>query len=369
MRILYFTRGQSPHDLRFTQALATSGHSAAVLCLEDVGDKPWPQEIEVLRWPKSAPAKFSWFSAPALAGAFRKVVLDYRPDVVHAGPIQKTAFIAASAGVKPLVSMSWGSDLLMDAHKDAIWKCVTRYTLKRTTVLAADCQTVVNAARGFGYTGPARVFPWGVDLDHFKPGKPAGLRKQLGWEKNMVFLCNRTMEKLYGVDVVAEAFIQAAALAPNIRLMLFGKGSQETAIRMRFEQAGILDRVHFGGFAGLDDLPGVYNSTDFYVSASHSDGSSVTLMEALACGVPALLSDIPSNREWLGEGREGWYFKDGDAAALAQRMLEASKRADISKMSVAARKLAEKRADWKKNFSVLLSAYAEAAALHKKVTA
>ncbi len=368
MRILYFTRGQSPHDLRFTQALATSGHSAAVLCLEDAGSKPWPQGIEVLRWPNPA-AKFSWFSAPALAQSFRKVVQAYQPDVIHAGPIQSTAFIAALAGVKPLVSMSWGSDLLMDARKSPIWECVTRYTLKRTSILAADCATVVNAARGYGFAGPARVFPWGVDLDHFKPGKPGGLRKQLGWEKNVVFLCNRTMENLYGVDVVAKAFIQAAALAPNIRLMLFGRGSQETSIRAAFEKAGIFDRVHFGGFASLDDLPGIYRSTDYYVSASHSDGSSVSLMEALACGAPALLSDIPSNLEWLEEGKEGWYFKDSDPAALAQRMLEASKNTDTSTMSVAARKLAEKRADWKKNFALLLSAYAEAAALTQKVTA
>ena len=367
MKILYFTRGQSPHDLRFTQALATSGHSAAVLCLEDVGSKPWPQGIEVLRWPKT-PAKFSWFSALALARAFRKVVEAYQPDVIHAGPMQEPAFIAALAGVKPLVSMSWGSDLLMDARKSPIWECVTHYTLKRTTVLAADCQTVVNAARGFGYTGQARIFPWGVDLDHFNPGKAGGLRKQLGWEKKIIFLCNRTMEKLYGVDVVAEAFTMVAAVEPNIRLVLFGKGSQETAIRAVFEKSRILDRVHFGGFASLDDLPGIYRSADFYVSASHSDGSSVSLMEALACGVPALLSDIPSNREWLEEGKEGWYFKDGDAVALAQRMLDASKHTDRSKLSAAARKLAEKRADWQKNFTVLLSAYAEAAALVQKVT-
>ena len=313
--------------------------------------------------------KFSWFSSTALARVFREVVEAYQPDVIHAGPIQSTAFIAALAGMKPLVSMSWGSDLLMDARKSPIWEGVTRYTLKRTSILAADCATVVNAARGYGYAGPARVFPWGVELDHFKPGKPGGLRKQLGWEKNVVFLCNRTMEKLYGVDVVADAFIQAAALAPNIRLMLFGRGSQETSIRALFEKAGIRDRVHFGGFASLHDLPGIYRSTDYYVSASHSDGSSVSLMEAIACGVPALLSDIPSNLEWLEEGKEGWYFKDGDPAALAQRIIETANYTDRSKMSVAARKLAEKRADWKKNFSVLLAAYDEAGVLGKKGSA
>jgi len=366
MKILYFTRGQSPHDLRFMQALSTSGHSAAVLCLEDAGSKAWPQGIELLHWPKPA-AKFSWVSAPALARSFRRVVEDYQPDVIHAGPIQRTAFIAALAGVKPLLSMSWGSDILMDTRKGLIWEYVTHYTLKRTTVLAADCETVVKAARGYGFSGPARVFPWGVDLDHFKPGKAGGLRKQFGWEKNVVFLCNRTMEPLYGVDVVANAFAQAAVRNADLRLMLFGKGSQESTIHTVFEKAGILDRVYFGGFAGLDELPGIYRSVDYYVSASHSDGSSVSLMEALACSVPALLSDIPSNREWLEEGKEGWYFSDDDTASLAARILAAGENTKKNEMSAAARKLAEKRADWKKNFAVLLTAYEEAALLARKV--
>lgn len=365
MKILYFTRGQSPHDLRFLQALSTSGHSAAVLCLESYGGKPWPKGIEVLSWPGAA-TKFSWFIAPRLAKIFQQVVTEYKPDVVHAGPIQKSAFIAALAGTKPLVSMSWGSDLLMDAKKGPIWKCVTRYTLKRTTVLAADCQTVVDAARSFGCSAPARVFPWGVDLDYFKPGLMGNLRRQLGWEKNIVFLCNRTMEALYGVEIVAQAFSEAARLDPNSRLMLFGKGSQETMIRRIFDDAGLLERVHFGGFAGLDQLPDIYHSTDFYISASHSDGSSVSLMEALACGKPALVSDIPSNREWIQPDQQGWLFKDGDARELAGLMQMAAKSKNRGQMSINARKLAESRADWNKNFKVLLSAYREAVEIGKK---
>jgi L-malate glycosyltransferase len=359
MKILYFTRGQTPHDLRFLTALSTSGHSVAVLCLDHGVGRVWPKGIVELRWPRQSKA-FSWVNAPMLAREFRRIVADYKPDVIHAGPIQSPAFVAALAGCTPLVSMSWGSDLLKDADRSPIWRCVTRYTLKHTTVLAADAQTVVDAARRKGFAGPARIFPWGVDLEHFKPGPIGNLRKRLGWEKNIVFLSIRAFEKLYGVELIARAFAQAAQNDSNIRLLLFGKGSQEPSIRSILQNADVMHRVYFGGFAGLEELPDIYNSADYFISASHSDGSSVSLMEALACAKPALVSDIPSNREWIKPGQQGWLFRDGDSDALAELMLLAARKSDRKVLSLYARELAEKRADWKKNFQVLLDAYQEA---------
>jgi glycosyltransferase involved in cell wall biosynthesis len=97
---------------------------------------------------------------------------------------------------------------------------------------------------------------------------------------------------------------------------------------------------------------------DMYVSASHIDGSSVSLMEALACGRPVLVSDIPGNREWVEPGVNGWLFSDGDVDDLAGKiLLAAEKRQELASMSISARKIAEERADWERNFPVLLDTY------------
>jgi len=92
--------------------------------------------------------------------------------------------------------------------------------------------------------------------------------------------------------------------------------------------------------------------------AKRSDGSSVSLMEALACGLPALVSDIPGNREWLANSPAGWLFPDGDDQSVTDGILRAYKRrTELQPVRTAARALAEKRANWQENFKRLLAAY------------
>ena len=98
--------------------------------------------------------------------------------------------------------------------------------------------------------------------------------------------------------------------------------------------------------------------SDIYISPSHVDGSSVTLMEALASGLVCIVSDIPGNREWIEDGVNGWLFLDGDVDDLAGKILHAIKnKRSFKKIGEAARKTAEQKADWKKNFGKLLEVY------------
>ncbi|MHB8856612.1 MAG: glycosyltransferase [Bellilinea sp.] len=361
-KILYFSRSYTPHDHRFLSALAGTPHSVSFLQVEPAKRqteiRPVPAGVEVIPW-RGGQAPFRWQDAPALAADLRRVVKEHQPDVIHAGPVQSAGYIAAKSGFQPLVTMSWGSDLLLDADKNAWWQRVTRYTLKHTTVLAGDCLAVQQKAARFGFPEDHTIlFPWGVDLQRFVPGQAKAFRAGLGWQDAFVVLSLRSWEPLYGVDVLVRGFACAAQQAPGIRLLLLSGGSQADAIRAILQQHQVLDRVHFAGQIGQEDLPRYYHAADLYVSASHSDGSSVSLMEALACGVPALVSDIPGNREWLANSPAGWLFPDGDDQAITDGVLRAYRhRIELQPVRTAARALAEKRANWPENFKRLLAAY------------
>lgn len=371
MRVLYFSRDYTPHDHRFLTALAETPHTIYFLRLErserQLEERPLPSQVEQVMW-RGGQRLTRWNEAPALITDLKRVIRQVKPDVIHAGPIQSAALLAALSGFHPLVSMSWGSDLLVDADRDLIMRLASRYVLRRTTVLAGDCEAVRKKAGEFGFpTERVVLFPWGVDLQRFSPGEPSDLRKRLGWQDAFVILSLRTWEPLYGVDGVVKAFCLAAKQDARLRLLLLGSGSQAGILREMLAKENLLERVHFGGQVRGDDLPDYYRSADLYVSASHSDGSSVSLMEALACGLPVLVSDIPGNREWIGpQEKAGLLFKDGDYNELAGGMLNAAAAGDgLIVQRQAARTLAERRADWQVNFQQLLHAYDLARELDK----
>ncbi len=358
MRILYFSRDYTTHDHRFLSALAKTEHQVYYLQLERRGhsleDRPLPAQIERIPW-AGGQGPVDWRDGPRLLADVRRVIRQVKPDLVQAGPLQRSAFLVALSGFRPLISMSWGYDLLFDAHRNALWRWATRYTLQRSAVMVGDCETIRRLAVAYGMPdGRIVTFPWGIDLGHFTP-QPSTIAFQPSTFK---LLSARGWEPIYGVDVIARAFVLAARQCPELRLVLLGNGSQATQLRQAFMQGGVEERVIYSGHVGYDDLPSYYRMADLYLSASHSDGTSISLLEAMACGRPALVSDISGNREWVQPGVNGWLFPDGDEQALAEAILSAVEaRQRLPEMGRAARAIAEQRADWDRNFKELLKAY------------
>jgi len=385
LRLLYFSRDYTPHDHRFLSALVQrarqSGEQGVPFPVDklyfmrlerrnpQLEDRPLPPEVEQVSWAGGrqglanhglAAGNWSlWRQALRLLPSLKRVISTFKPDLIVAGPIQRSAFLVALAGFPRLVSMSWGYDLLIDAERSPLWRWATLFTLKRSAALVGDCETIRRRAAAFGMPEERVVtFPWGVDLRHFQPAPSLANEAQPAERSVFTLLSTRSWEPIYGIDLLARAFVTAAHACPNLRLMMLADGSLAGELRRIFAQGGVEDRVSFAGQVGYTSLPRYYRMADLYLSASHSDGSSISLLEAMACGRPALVSDIPGNREWVKEGENGWLFPDGDAEALAQAIVAAvENRCQLPAMGRFARQVAEQRADWEKNFPQLFRAF------------
>lgn len=390
MKLIYFSLDYTPHDHRFLSALSESEHQVYYVRLQrgarETESRPVPENVEIIQW-AGGKKPFEWRNLPKLTLAFRRVVSQIKPNLIHAGPIQTCAFIAVLSGFRPILTMSWGFDLMKDVHRGRWWEFATRYTLKRSTFFTSDAQVTRNMAVKYGMNPEKTVvFPWGVDLEHFKPtddeGRDTKDEKQtvedalsdIGHSSSVVrspskgftLFCNRSWEVNYGVDVLAKAFVTVARQREDVSLMLLGGGSQGPAIRRILISAGLDERVSFPGHIPNRDLPRFYQMADIYISPSHVDGSSVSLMEGLACGLPCLVSDIPANKEWVREGYNGWLFPDGDHNALAAKILQAVQERDkLPEISKNARATAEEKANWPKNVQILLNAYKETRKIKK----
>jgi glycosyltransferase involved in cell wall biosynthesis len=159
----------------------------------------------------------AWTDYPELKNRFREVVRRIQPDLVHAGPLQRVALLPAMIGFHPLLSMSWGFDIMEDAYRDFIWSAATRYVLKRSDWFTADCQTVREKVEGYGFP-PERItiFPWGVDLEIFQPKDCRYERSQIGYEDDFADHAHALVEPRYGVGCGAGGFLaRLPAKSPN----------------------------------------------------------------------------------------------------------------------------------------------------------
>lgn len=363
MRILYFSLGYVTHDYRFLKSISDAGHEIFFVQLEgnqrQVESRLVPENVHQVIW-RGGRKSFRWSNLVKLTLDFRRLVNKIKPDLIHAGPIQTCAFIAVLSGFRPILTMSWGFDLMDDVHRNKWCEWVTSYTLKRSTFFTSDANVTRDMAVKYGMDPKKTVvFPWGVDLEHFSPTMDDRPQTAVNGPSSTVTLfCNRSWETRYGLDVLARAFVKVAQQKDNIDMILLNGGSQGVRIRQILQSGGVLDRVTFGGQISQNDLPRWYHMADLYISPSHVDGSSVSLMEALACGLPCLVSDIPANKEWVVENENGWLFKDGDVDDLANKILAAmSQREKLPEIGRASRRSAEMRADWKKNAETLMNVY------------
>jgi glycosyltransferase involved in cell wall biosynthesis len=276
--------------------------------------------------------------------------------------MQPCGFMAALSGFRPFLMMSWGYDILMEALASDRARWIARYTLRHADMLLCDCRAVREAASEIHPLREDQVveLPWGVDLKAFTPASPAEIEgTRFGWDDAFVILSTRNWEPIYGTEVLLESFRLARRSNKRLRLVLLGNGSLAPAVRAFASDPEVHGAAHLSGAVAQEELARFFRQADLYMSCSIVDGTSVSLLEAFASGLPVVVSDLPANREWVLPGKNGWLGEVSNPGAFATALLEAAaldpaRRAAIGRAN---RRVAEVRADWLKNSSSVLEAY------------
>lgn len=268
-------------------------------------------------------------------------------DAVLAGPLDSVARSLIHTKT-PLVGLSWGYDLhaLADAF-DLDW-------VTSLDGLIVDTEVAARRAVAAGFPPDAiTVLPWGVDVHSFHPEGP---RATLPVPPDAwVVLSARAHEALYRVEDVLRSFIEFATSAPDAHLVVINEGSLTGPLKALAENSDVAERIHFLGKVAESDVPALLRASSCYVTMSEVDGTSVTLLQAMACGVPVIASRNAGNPEWIVHGETGTLVDVGAVDALAEALHQQYLEGDSALVS-AARRLIEERADWHVNIARLCSA-------------
>jgi glycosyltransferase involved in cell wall biosynthesis len=171
------------------------------------------------------------------------------------------------------------------------------------------------------FMGDAIELPVGLDHRLFAPGS-SSYRERLGWssEHKVVGYVGR-LSRIKGVDLLAEGFRELSKRRPDARLLFVGSGEEEPNLRAILKTEVASGLVHFSGDVPHEELPHWYRAMDVLVMPSRYENYSNAILEALACAVPFVGSDIGGNRALYDAG-VGWLFEQNSPTSLASALLD-----------------------------------------------
>jgi glycosyltransferase involved in cell wall biosynthesis len=197
-----------------------------------------------------------------------------------------------------------------------------------------------------GFKGrPVEVIENGIDLERYDD---VGRSRDewltgLGLDpSNLYVTCVARFHPVKDHETLIRAFALAAPKVPRARLLLVGGGDRRTVLEALARELGVDQRVVFLGIRR--DVPEVLHASDVFALSSVSEAASITLLEAMACRLPSVLTGVGGNPEIVREGQEGLLVPRGDAAAMGRALVTVLNDANLrERMGRAARARVEER--------------------------
>lgn len=252
---------------------------------------------------------------------FRGWLKSARPDIVHAH-LPHAAWLARWS--RPFASIPVLLDTL---HTSSIGSGGRRmgYRLSRSL---PDCVTAVSHAAasahsraGMVASGRLTVLPNAVDVAEWQPDSRARaeVRGQLGLGDTFLFLAAGRLEPVKDYATLLQAMAQLPKFAAgSARLLIAGDGSQRIQLTRLATRLGVAERVDFLGFQ--PDLRAWMQAADAFVLSSRWEGLPVALLQAAACSLPVIATNVPGTPEAMVDGATGWLVSAGNPDALASAL-------------------------------------------------
>jgi glycosyltransferase involved in cell wall biosynthesis len=250
-----------------------------------------------------------------------------RASVVH-GFLPLTNFIAALTGRFANTSLIVTSRRALNKHQDRLpgWRYLDSLSSHLSHVVTANAEAVRDDTlrREGGSLTKIRVIYNGLDVKHLHKSIPrrAEMRRALGLnDDQVVIIIVANLIPYKGHSELIDAMAQLLPRFPDIRLLVVGqdRGIGE-ALKGQADSRGVTRAIQWLGLR--EDIPDLLAAADIYVSASHEEGFSNALLEAMGAGKPVVATSVGGTPEMLAQGELGLLVEPNDAIELAKALAE-----------------------------------------------
>jgi len=311
MRICFIALGKFIHIAPYIDFFKGAGHDVRFVALAPGPPRGVPtynvgSTLGFLR----LPGKCSYL--PAMLRA-RRVVRSLAPDIVHAHYATSAGLTAYVCGLHPYIVTAHGTDVTLGI-KSPIWRLLLKTILRN-----ADCVNVVsdglrNMVLALG-ADEKRIatLTLGIDTARFQfadrfPRDPAA---------PLHLICTRQLEAAYDHVTIFKSMAVLQYRKINCRLTIVGDGKLRKPLEALARNLGLEDRIAFAGHVPNAFLPARLAKHAVYLSASVRDGTSLSLLEAMAMGLYPIVSAIKANAALIKHRENGLLHKVSDPENLA----------------------------------------------------
>lgn len=317
--------GTAPFVRSISEALVQRGHTVHVVAPYDIAVKDNLQSpVEVIRfkyiWPKKfhimgharslradvklRPAALLLQPLFTLASIIKltKTCREMNAQVIHAHWVLPNGFAAAIVSKIlhiPFIISLHGSDIFV-ADKNFLFRAIARWTFSQCSYVTACSQELHDRARKINPNIHIEVIPWGADPNIFKPLEDkTAIRDKYQWPQNEVIIST------LGRMVYKKGFDQLLPIAKALseekepfKIVIGGSGPLEDSLKQQAVDLNVQKIVSFPGRIPWDEVPEFLAASDIFVlpsrrdEAGNLDGLPTVLLEAMACGIPCVASDI-----------------------------------------------------------------------------
>jgi glycosyltransferase involved in cell wall biosynthesis len=311
MRILLLAGLSSIHTIRWANVLVKQGHDVHLVSQQEAIDT---LDSQVTLYKKSNLGSLGYF---IMVPFVRRLIKELKPDVINAHYASGYGTTARLSGAPYMLSV-WGSDVYKFPYRSKLHLRTVRKNLVSATLIASTSRAMAQQIKRVApAVSEVLLTPFGVDTAIFIPAHKAP-------SQSIVIGTVKGLTPIYGIDILIRAFTAAKLRRPNIllKLKIVGVGPLKSELERLVKELDIVKETEFVGRVPHCEVPQQLRSFDIYAAFSRSESFGVAVLEASACGIPVVVSNVGGLPEVVLSNKTGFLVPTEDVKAATNALLE-----------------------------------------------
>lgn len=312
MKILLISSAESPHTVKWANALQVKGHNITVFSFTPrKGDENYHPDIALIEHYQTAKAANLWGYCQAWL-ALLLLHLRQRFDLVQANYITTYGVLAAFIPFTTRIMNVWGSDILIRPKRSRLAYLVVKLSLWRSHMMISSSDFLARASLRY-ISRPAFVVPFGVTMVQDQQPQPAMTKA----DDEIWLVTPKWLKQTYGQDFIIQLLPQLVSAHPGkrIRYIMTGDGPDQAKFEACVAAAGMIEHVRFTGRLNQQEMFALMQQCDVALFPSRSESFGVAVLECSMLGIPVIANDLGGFPEVIQSERSGLLVAAADETA------------------------------------------------------